>query len=153
MRQCVRACEELSGSSSLRRDLDLEINGVREEKDRSVVSSDVQTSKNLGRAVKFPKIRYDYQSSDHDHLYYAGVVTHSLDFRKSSGGFIHGFRYTAQALHRILEHRYHEREWPSTLVPWSGLTNYLIKRMNEADGIYQMFGQLVDVILIDRLLL
>ena len=24
----------------------------------------------------------------------AGVVSHSLDYRKSAGGFIHGFRYT-----------------------------------------------------------
>ena len=134
------------------RHLDLNISEAREEVRAPTISSDVQKSKNLGRVAKFPKIRYDYQSADLDHLYYAGVVTHSLDFRKSSGGFIHGFRYTAQALHRILEHRYHERSWPSTLVPWSGLTNYLIKRMNEADGIYQMFGQLVDVILIDRLL-
>ena len=26
----------------------------------------------------------------------AGVVTHSLDYRKSAGGFIHGFRYTGR---------------------------------------------------------
>lgn len=106
--------------------------------------------KHLGRKVKFPKVNYDYQSSDLEHLYFAGVIAHSLDFRKSSGGFIHGFRYTARALHQLLESRYHEQKWPSVLVPWHGLTNYLIKRINEADGNYQMFGQLVDVILIDR---
>ena len=25
----------------------------------------------------------------------AGVATHSLDYRKSAGGFIHGYRYTS----------------------------------------------------------
>ena len=107
--------------------------------------------RNLGRTRKYPKIRFDYQSSDYDHLYFAGTITHSIDFRKSSGGFIHGFRYTTRTLHRIFEYRYHQQNWPSIILSWYALTNYLIKRMNEADGIYQMFGQLVDVILIDRL--
>ena len=30
-------------------------------------------------------------------LYAAGTITHNLDFRKSAGGFIHGFRYTSRA--------------------------------------------------------
>ena len=106
--------------------------------------------KNQGRTKKFPKIRFDYQSFNYDHLYFAGTATHSLDFRKSSGGFIHGFRYTIRALHRIFEYRYHQQKWPSITLPCSRLTNYLIKRINEADGNYQMFGQLIDVILIDR---
>ena len=105
---------------------------------------------NRGRTEKYPKIRFDYQSFEYDHLYYAGTISHSIDFRKSSGGFIHGFRYTIRALHRIFEYRYHKRKWPSISLSWYSLTNYLIKRMNEADGAYQMFGQLVDVILIDR---
>jgi hypothetical protein len=106
--------------------------------------------KNRGRTMKYPRIGFDYQSFDIDHLYFAGTTTHSIDFRKSAGGFIHGFRYTTRALHHIFEHRYHQQKWPSRIFSWSALTNYLIKRMNEADGIYQMFGQLVDVILIDR---
>ena len=83
-------------------------------------------------------------------MYFAGVATHSLDFRRSSGGFIHGFRYTSRALHRILEYRYHRVQWPSKVFSARSLVNYLIKRINEADGIYQMFGQLIDVILIDK---
>ena len=106
--------------------------------------------KNRGRTKKYPRIRLDYQSFDYDHLYFAGTLTHSLDFRRSSGGFIHGFRYTTRALHRIFQFRYHQQKWPSIALSWYNLPNYLIKRMNEADGIYQMFGQLVDVILIDR---
>ncbi|CAF1181873.1 unnamed protein product [Adineta steineri] len=119
--------------------------------DNSIWHPDIQMEENLGRTKKYPKIRYDYQSFNHDHLYFAGTLTHSIDFRKSSGGFIHGFRYTVQALHRMFEYRYHEQKWPSIILSYHSLTNYLIKRMNEADGIYQMFGQLVDVILIDRI--
>ena len=36
-------------------------------------------------------------------MYFVGTLAHALDHKKASGGFIHGFRYTARALHRILE--------------------------------------------------
>jgi len=45
---------------------------------------------------KYPKIYHSYESVDYSGLYYAGGVTHSLDWRKSAGGFIHGFRYTGK---------------------------------------------------------
>ena len=48
-----------------------------------------------GRAKKYPKINGDFQSYDYKNVYFAGTIAHSLDFRKSSGGFIHGFRYNS----------------------------------------------------------
>jgi len=48
------------------------------------------------RKSKYPKIDHSYESADYPGLYYAGAVTHSLDLRKSAGGFIHGFRYTGK---------------------------------------------------------
>ncbi|CAG2231158.1 FAD-dependent oxidoreductase domain-containing protein 2 [Mytilus edulis] len=54
-----------------------------------------------------PRINHDYQSPDNPGMYLAGAATHSLDFRKSAGGFIHGYRYTARSLSRILDNRYH----------------------------------------------
>ena len=30
-------------------------------------------------------------------MYFAGTIAHGMDWRKAAGGFIHGFRYTAQA--------------------------------------------------------
>jgi len=47
-----------------------------------------------GRAKKYPSIRYNYESSDHPGMFVAGTASHSLDFRMSAGGFIHGFRYS-----------------------------------------------------------
>ena len=48
-----------------------------------------------GRLKKYPKISGDYESVDYENLYFAGTIAHSLDFRYSSGGFIHGFRYAS----------------------------------------------------------
>ena len=46
------------------------------------------------RLSKFPRIDHDYQLTGVPNVYIAGVAAHSLDFRKSAGGFIHGLRYT-----------------------------------------------------------
>ncbi len=42
---------------------------------------------------KYPRISADYESIDHENMFFTGTIAHSLDFRRSSGGFIHGFRY------------------------------------------------------------
>lgn len=47
-----------------------------------------------GRKNKYPVIGHNYESLTHPGLFFAGTNTHSLDHRKSAGGFIHGFRYT-----------------------------------------------------------
>lgn len=78
----------------------------------------------------------------------AGVISHGVDYKKSAGGFIHGFRYTgkhvcvchkvsivasiARAVYRHFEWRYHGNPWPSVTLPVSDLLLYLVKRINEA---------------------
>lgn len=55
---------------------------------------------------------------------------------------------SARAVHRLLENRHHGVPWPSTLRPVTQLTTAIIKRVNEASGLYQMFGVLADVVLL-----
>jgi hypothetical protein len=42
--------------------------------------------------TKFPRIHYNYESTNLANVYFAGTLGHSIDFRKAAGGFIHGFR-------------------------------------------------------------
>ena len=51
-----------------------------------------------------------------------------------------------RVLHRLLEWRNHGNPWPSVLVHHGDLLPYVVKRMNEASGPYQMFGELGDVL-------
>lgn len=48
----------------------------------------------------------------------------------------------------MLEHRYHGNPWPSTTLSVTQLHSWILKRVNEASGPYQMFGVLGDVILL-----
>ena len=57
---------------------------------------------------------------------------------------------TVKAVHRLLEWKYHRVPWPSLTLGIEDLLSILIKRINEASGIYQMFGVLVDVIALNR---
>ena len=52
---------------------------------------------------KHPDVSHRYESSNVQGIFFAGTLAHGPDYRRSSGGFIHGFRYTARALHRFLE--------------------------------------------------
>lgn len=104
----------------------------------------------MGRRSKFPLINRDFESANVPDLYFVGSTAHSLDFRETAGGFIHGFRYTSRALHRLLEWKNHGVPWPSERRPLAQLMDAILSRVNEASGIYQMHHFLGDVIIIDR---
>lgn len=55
---------------------------------------------------------------------------------------------SARAVHRLLENRHHGVPWPSAVRPVTQLTNSIIKRVNEASGLYQMFSVLADIVLL-----
>eukprot|EP00658_Telonema_sp_P-2_P015659 TRINITY_DN16042_c0_g1_i2.p1 TRINITY_DN16042_c0_g1~~TRINITY_DN16042_c0_g1_i2.p1 ORF type:complete len:531 (+),score=103.16 TRINITY_DN16042_c0_g1_i2:418-2010(+) len=100
---------------------------------------------------KYPVQTSTFESVNQQGLYFSGTTTHGRDFRKSSGGFIHGFRYNARALDKWLQVRYHKEKWPSELLsplrPML-LADRILGSANNGDGIYQMFGVLVDVVTI-----
>ncbi|XP_076458503.1 FAD-dependent oxidoreductase domain-containing protein 2-like [Babylonia areolata] len=99
---------------------------------------------------KFLPLNYNYEVKGMPGVFGAGVASHAVDYRKSSGGFIHGFRYTARALFRLLEWRYESVPWPSQSLPVTQLMNVLMKRMNEASGSYQMFQLLADTVILSE---
>lgn len=40
----------------------------------------------------------NYEARHTHGLFVVGTASHGIDFRKSSGGFIHGFRYTGEQI-------------------------------------------------------
>ena len=102
---------------------------------------------------------HEYQSINVPGLYFAGALAHGKDFKRSAGGFIHGFRYTAKALHRMLEEKYHSVPWPSKVFEFKGrkedlnsletLTEDTLNRIDNADAPYQMVGAMGDGIVFE----
>ena len=63
--------------------------------------------------ISDPALTSTYESANVPGLYFAGTVAHGPDWRQAAGGFIHGFRYTAKALARILDTKLDQVLWPS----------------------------------------
>ncbi|EDV20876.1 uncharacterized protein TRIADDRAFT_31100 [Trichoplax adhaerens] len=118
--------------------------------DRSIFSRTANPKSGEKHLERYPSLLPNYESISVPNMFFAGALTHSLDYRHSGGCCIQGFRYTARALHRLLEWRYHQIPWPSTDFWSNQITDYLITRINQASGLYQMFATLADVILIKK---
>lgn len=100
---------------------------------------------------KYPKIDHDFQAVNVPNLYFAGTITHSLDYRKATSGFIHGFRYNTRALARILNHRNHDVAWDSTPIGLdsSKLAEIVLARVNRAGGLWQQPGFIGDFVTLE----
>lgn len=99
---------------------------------------------------RFPEQTSKWESTNVKDLYFVGALMHMRDYKKKQSGFIHGFRYNIQALHYILELKYHNQEWPfKPLDPTpKSLMEAIINRVNITSGLWQQTGFLCDLIVI-----
>ncbi|MEO3819799.1 FAD-dependent oxidoreductase [Plantactinospora sp. B24E8] len=97
---------------------------------------------------RFPAQTAEWESVNVPDLFFAGTLSQQRDFKRSTSGFIHGFRYGVRALHRILERRYHDEPWPAGKVDVAGepMADAIIERVNRSSGLWQQFGVLADVL-------
>ncbi|GGY87869.1 pyridine nucleotide-disulfide oxidoreductase [Streptomyces nitrosporeus] len=100
---------------------------------------------------RFPEQTSSSESVNVPDLYFAGTLMRQRDFKKSTNGFIHGFRYATRALHRILGARHLGTPWPArtfTTAP-EAIADAVIGRVNRSSGLWQQFGFLGDVVGVD----
>ncbi|KAB0400345.1 hypothetical protein E2I00_010441 [Balaenoptera physalus] len=62
--------------------------------DFSIFSKSLRLSAGGELSKKYPLVKASYESKGSRGLFVLGTASHSVDYRKSAGGFIHGFRYT-----------------------------------------------------------
>ena len=113
--------------------------------DNSIFDFDLQLTENL----KYPRIQSHYESVNNNNLYFIGSLMHSIDFKKSSGGFIHGFRYLIRNFVNI------NYEIPFNTNVFStdnfkDLVRHMYNKINTSSALYQMYGQLVDFFYYDK---
>jgi thioredoxin reductase len=100
---------------------------------------------------RLPAQTAEWESVNVPDLYFAGTLMQVRDFKRSTGGFIHGFRYGIRSLHRMLERKYHGVEWPHRRFPAEPrvLADALITRVNRTSALWQQFGFLCDLITLE----
>ncbi|OPC80878.1 pyridine nucleotide-disulfide oxidoreductase [Embleya scabrispora] len=101
---------------------------------------------------RFAALSPAYESVNVPGLYFAGTLMQQRDFKKSTGGFIHGFRYAVRALGHILDERHHQRPWPQRSLPGTpmALADAVVARVNRSSALWQQFGVIGDLIVIDH---
>lgn len=97
---------------------------------------------------KYPAISWKYASVNQRNMYFAGTITHSLDYKKATSGFVHGFRYNTRALARVLGEERHAESWPCMRAERSskGLTDIVVKRVNQSSALWQQPAYMYDVL-------
>jgi thioredoxin reductase len=113
--------------------------------DNSIFDFNVELTTN----DKYPKIKPHYESSNNKNLYFIGSLMHSLDFKKSSGGFIHGFRYLIKNFVNInYELGFNINVFRNNYV--NSLAKQIYNKINYTSPMYQMYGEIVDFFYFDK---
>jgi thioredoxin reductase len=112
--------------------------------DTSIFELDLELTPNR----KYPAITPRYESVNNPNLFFIGALMHSRDYKKSSGGFIHGFRYLIEYFFHIhydgkLKITKFRKDKLNTLV------SHILYRINYSSALYQMFGQVVDAFILN----
>ena len=117
--------------------------------DNSIFADDCRPK--LIHCDRFPDQTAEWESTNVPDLYFAGTLMQVRDFKKSTGGFIHGFRYGVRALHRMLERKYYGIQWPHEVMVSdpSILEEAVIARVNRTSALWQQFSFLCDLIVVD----
>ncbi|MFF9902045.1 NAD(P)-binding domain-containing protein [Streptomyces olivaceus] len=99
---------------------------------------------------RFPALTPVGESANVPGLYFAGTLMQGPDFKKSTTGFIHGFRYSVRALHRALRARHHGEAWPVTELGGDPerSVDAVVTRVNRSSALWQQFAVLGDVLLV-----
>jgi hypothetical protein len=97
---------------------------------------------------KYPEIKDNYESVNNANLFFIGALMHSLDFKKGSGGFIHGFRYLIKLFTQI---NYNAPK-SITKISFTGnmdcykkLADHMFNRIRYTSSLYQLYGTMCDI--------
>jgi thioredoxin reductase len=113
---------------------------------------DAECRPELVHGDRFPAQTPEWESVSVPDLYFAGTLMQARDFKRSTSGFIHGFRYGVRALHRLLERKYHQVPLPRRRLAAEAptLMEAVITRVNRTSALWQLFGFLADIVVVDR---
>jgi len=98
---------------------------------------------------KFYQLNENWESRNVKNLYFIGTLMQSID-RKSSSGFIHGFRYNIRTLSNLLRQLYENKPYPVEEIQLYSLENFfslLYQRVSISAALFQLFGFLGDMLI------
>lgn len=113
--------------------------------DTDIFDESCRPEMDLETADRFPCQNPVWESVNVPDMYFAGTVTQQRDYKKTTSGFIHGFRYNVRALFHYLAQRYHDAPWPHEVIGQNDMAPAIISPINHSSALWQQFGFLGDV--------
>ncbi|HEY4589978.1 MAG TPA: NAD(P)-binding domain-containing protein [Thermoanaerobaculia bacterium] len=106
----------------------------------------------LAPGGRLPARTAEWEAVNVPGLYFAGSLAQANGFETHPSGLVHGFRYNARALFRMLEASHHRRGWPAQEIEPTpeGLVEATLARLNRTSALWQLPGFLHDVIVVDE---
>jgi thioredoxin reductase len=107
----------------------------------------------LNNNDKYPVMNNSFQSVDNNNLFFIGALMHGLDYRQSSGGFVHGYRHLINYFTKVnynISFNVHHIKFTKNLKCYDELEEKILNRINNASSIYQMHGVLGDMFYFDE---
>lgn len=116
--------------------------GVGERFDNSVFAEGCRPVMVINN--RFPAKTCEWESINVPNLYFASTLMQANDFKKHT--------YNVRSLFRMLEKKHHHRDWPCEEIEATpeGLVEATVARINRTSALWQQFGFLHDVIVVDE---
>eukprot|EP01084_Bolivina_argentea_P087388 157834_1 len=129
----------------LRDGYDIIIRATGFEFEYSIFDNDLLDKIYNAKNKKYPLMDNKFKAKNVANLFFVGCLMHDIDYKKSAGGFIHGYRYYIKALYSSLIDQFQNNK---IIIKNEEITKYLLVRANTASSLYQMFGYMSDFVLI-----
>ncbi|GLS24563.1 NAD(P)-binding domain-containing protein [Marinibactrum halimedae] len=105
----------------------------------------------LSHEGKFPKMTSSWESTNVSNMYFAGVLMHQRDFKRTMSGFIHGFRYNIRALSHILNKKNNGIAWPAEKLSADSavIAKHVLRQLTYSSSMFLQPGFMGDVMVFD----
>jgi thioredoxin reductase len=118
--------------------------------DSSLFADDIVPS--LAHGEKLPALTCQWESRNVGGLYFCGTLMQSVDYRKSSSAFLHGMRYNATILSRLLEARLRGTTISGMRVAPDAdlICNQIFERIRASSSLWHLYDFLCDAFVFDE---
>jgi thioredoxin reductase len=97
---------------------------------------------------RYPLIKSNYESVVHENLFCIGSLMHSLDYKRSSGGFLHGYRYLIE----YFFHLHYDKKVEADVFKqndFHSLAEHMLFKLNYTSAMLNMYGEMGDIFFYD----
>ena len=96
---------------------------------------------------RYPQLSAFNELADMSDVFAAGAISHGRDYKESSGGFIHGFRYTSATTMKLLNGRMNKRAWPYLILDADAMKEHLVNRIQTSSALWHLQAFLADLVI------